>query len=200
MSEPAYPWERPLGAFPSAHGTTVFRIWAPRPQRIAVGAGGREHELGDAGFGLHEAELPIGSGEDYAYVLDGAELPDPCSRWQPAGLHGPSRVLDTSAFEWTNAGFTPPTTRDLVIYELHVGTFTEDGTFEAAIPHLSELRELGITAIELMPVAVFPGAHGWGYDGVYISAAHGSYGGPLGLQKLVDAAHGEGLAVLLDVV
>jgi maltooligosyltrehalose trehalohydrolase len=200
MSVPAYPWERPLGTFPTPHGATVFRVWAPRPQRIAVTVGGREHELQDAGFGLHEAELPIAPGEDYAYALDGAELPDPCSRWQPDGLRGPSRVLDTAAFVWTDDGFTPPAARALVIYELHVGAFTEEGTFEAAIPHLEGLRELGVSAIELMPIAEFPGAHGWGYDGVYISAAHGPYGGPLGLQKLVDAAHGEGLAVLLDVV
>ena len=139
-------------------------------------------------------------GTDYAYVVDGARLPDPCSRWQPEGLRGPSRVLDAGAFAWTDAGWEPPALRDLVIYELHVGTFTPEGTFEAAIPHLRGLRELGVTAIEVMPVAEFPGRHGWGYDGVYISAAHSAYGGPLGFQRLVDAAHAEGLAVILDVV
>lgn len=200
MSEPAYPWERPLGAFPTARNATAFRVWAPRPGRVVLRAGGREHELTEAGYGIWEAELPVGPGEDYAYLLDGAELPDPCSRWQPAGLRGPSRVLDAGAFEWTDEGFQAPELRDLVVYELHVGTFTADGTFEAAIPHLRGLRELGVTAIELMPVAEFPGAHGWGYDGVYLSAAHGPYGGPLGLQRLVDAAHREGLAVVLDVV
>jgi maltooligosyltrehalose trehalohydrolase len=200
MPEPIYPWEQPLGAFPTPDGATVFRVWAPQPERIAVRAGGSEHEMQDAGYGIHEAELPIARGEDYAYVLDGSELPDPCSRWQPAGLHGPSRVLDTRAFTWTDSGFTPPSTRELVIYELHVGVFTEEGTFEAAVPHLEELRELGVTAIELMPIGEFPGNHGWGYDGVYVSAAHEPYGGPLGLQTLVDAAHGAGLAVLLDVV
>jgi maltooligosyltrehalose trehalohydrolase len=109
-------------------------------------------------------------------------------------------VLDTGAFTWTDAGWTPPGLRDLVLYELHTGTFTPEGTFDAAIPHLAGLRALGVTAIEVMPVAEFPGRRGWGYDGVYLSAAHAAYGGPLGLQRLVDAAHAEGLAVILDVV
>jgi maltooligosyltrehalose trehalohydrolase len=109
-------------------------------------------------------------------------------------------VLDAGEFAWSDAGFTRPALRDVVLYELHVGTFTPEGTFDAAIPHLRALRELGVTAIELMPVAEFPGRHGWGYDGVYLSAAHSAYGGPLGLQQLVDAAHAEGLAVILDVV
>ena len=163
-------------------------------------SGGRDHELADAGFGVSEAELPVAAGEDYVYVIEGVEIPDPATRWQPAGLRGPSRVLDTGAFEWTDDGFTPPDLADSVIYELHVGTFTPEGTFDAVIPHLRGLRELGITTIELLPVAEFPGAHGWGYDGVYLSAAHSAYGGPVALQRLVDAAHAEGLAVLLDVV
>jgi maltooligosyltrehalose trehalohydrolase len=144
--------------------------------------------------------IEAGPGADYEYVLDGFPLPDPCSRWQPEGIRGPSRVLDTGAFEWTDADWQPPAVGELVLYELHIGTFTAAGTFEAVIPYLRELRELGVTAIELMPVNEFPGRHGWGYDGVYISAAQSSYGGPHGLQKLVDAAHHEGLAVLLDVV
>jgi maltooligosyltrehalose trehalohydrolase len=200
MSAPIYPWERPLGAFPTPQGDTAFRVWAPRAPRIALRAGDREHALEDVGFGIHEAQLAVAPGEDYSFLVNGVEIPDPSTRWQPAGLRGPSRVLDAGAFTWTDDGFTPPTMHDLVIYELHVGTFTAEGTFEAAIAHLKELRELGVTAIELMPVAEFPGSRGWGYDGVYISAAHGPYGGPLGLQKLVDAAHAAGLAVLLDVV
>ncbi len=119
---------------------------------------------------------------DYTYLVDGAELPDPCSRWQPEGIRGPSRLLDP-AFDWTDQGWAPPGIDDLVLYELHVGTFTAEGTFEAAIPHLRGLRELGVTAIELMPVAEFPGRHGWGYDGVYLSAAHSAYGGPHGLRQ-----------------
>jgi maltooligosyltrehalose trehalohydrolase len=196
----AYPWEAPLGAFPGPGGGTRFRVWAPRAETLALAAGGAEHALEPAGYGVFAAELPFGAGTDYAYVVDGAELPDPGSRWQPGGLRGPSRVLDPAAFAWTDAGFAPASLRDTVLYELHVGTFTAEGTFEAVIPHLGELAALGVTTLELMPVAEFPGRHGWGYDGVYISAAHSAYGGPHGLARLVDAAHGTGLGVVLDVV
>ena len=178
MSDPPLPFERPLGARPIGDGTTAFRVWAPRAERIALRAGGSDHELADAGLGVREAVLPVAAGEDYVFVIDGHELPDPCSRRQPAGLRGPSRVLDTAAFAWTDDGFEAPALADSVIYELHVGTFTEEGTFDAAIPHLRGLRELGVTTIELLPVAAFPGEHGWGYDGVYLSAAHEPYGGP----------------------
>jgi maltooligosyltrehalose trehalohydrolase len=194
-----YPFERPLGAFPAGDGTAEFRVWAPRPEAIRLRVGDREHELADAGYGIREATVEAAPGEDYAYVISGIEFPDPASRWQANGLRGRSQLLDTR-FEWTDEGFEAPALRDSVIYELHVGTFTPEGTFEAAIPHLRGLRELGVTTLELMPVAAFPGNHGWGYDGVYISATHDPYGGPHGLQKLVDAAHAEGLAVLLDVV
>jgi maltooligosyltrehalose trehalohydrolase len=194
------PWEAPLGAFPTPGGNTRFCVWAPRAGELALDRDGAQTRLEAAGYGVFEAEIPATPGTDYAYLVDGARLPDPCSRWQPAGLRGPSRVLDTAAFTWTDGGWQPPELRDLVISELHAGTFTQEGTFEAAIPHLRGLRELGVTAIELMPVAEFPGRHGWGYDGVYISAAHSAYGGPLALQRLVDAAHAEGLAVILDVV
>jgi maltooligosyltrehalose trehalohydrolase len=191
--------ERPLGAFPRGDGRAEFRVWAPAPRDVRLRVGGREHPMGDAGLGVREAVVEAEPGEDYVYVLDGTELPDPATRWQPGGLRGPSRLLDT-AFAWTDGGFSPPALRDSVIYELHVGTFTPEGTFDAVVPRLRELRELGVTTLELMPVAEFPGRHGWGYDGVYLSAAQSSYGGPLGLQRLVDAAHGEGLAVVLDVV
>jgi maltooligosyltrehalose trehalohydrolase len=125
-------------------------------------------------------------------------LPDPCSRFQPEGIKGPSRIVDTSAFEIAPG---PAIALDeLVLYELHVGTFSREGTFDGVIPHLAELRELGVTALELMPVATFPGERGWGYDGVYAYAPHPAYGGPAGLARLVDAAHREGLGVVLDVV
>jgi maltooligosyltrehalose trehalohydrolase len=195
-----YPFERSLGAFPRSDSRTDFRVWAPRPDAVRLRVGDADHELAPAGYGILEATVEAAPGADYAYVIAGIEFPDPASRWQPHGLRGRSRVLDTAAFEWTDAGFEPPPLADTVLYELHVGTFTAEGTFEAAIPQLRGLRELGITAIELMPVAAFPGRHGWGYDGVYISAAHDPYGGPHGLQRLVDAAHAEGLAVVLDVV
>ena len=200
MREPSLPFERRLGAFALGDGHAGFRVWAPRPDRIALRVDGREHALEPAGLGVFEAVVEAEPGADYEYLLDGSALPDPCSRWQPAGIRGPSRLLDPGAFGWTDDGWQPPALRDLVIYELHVGTFSAEGTFEAAIPHLRALRELGVTAIEVMPVGEFPGRHGWGYDGVYVSAAQSSYGGPQGLQRLVDAAHREGLAVILDVV
>jgi len=195
-----YPFERRLGAFPSGDGTTEFRVWAPTRPGVRLRVGQADYDLADAGNGIREATAAAAPGDDYAYVIEEIEFPDPASRWQPHGLRGRSRVVDAGAFEWTDDGFEPPALRDTVLYELHVGTFTPEGTFEAAIPHLRGLRELGVTTIELMPVAAFPGRHGWGYDGVYLSAAHDPYGGPLGLQRLVDAAHAEGLAVVLDVV
>src|ERR1700710_1608223 len=105
---PAYPFERPLGAFPQRNGRTEFRVWAPEPERIALRVGDREHALQDAGYGIHEATVDAAPGEDYAYVVDGATFPDPCSRWQPEGLRGPSRVFDATAFEWTDGTFRPP--------------------------------------------------------------------------------------------
>jgi maltooligosyltrehalose trehalohydrolase len=198
--QPEYPWEAPLGAVPVPGGNTRFRVWAPRAREIALERAGARAALEPQGYGVYATELPANPGTDYAYVVDGEALPDPCSRWQPGGLRGPSRVLDAGAFTWTDGDWDPPRLEDLVLYELHVGTFTPEGTFEAVIPHLAQLRELGITAIELMPVAEFPGRHGWGYDGVYLNAAHSAYGGPLGLQKLVDAAHAQQIAVILDVV
>jgi maltooligosyltrehalose trehalohydrolase len=199
MSGP-YPFERRFGAFPTGDGRAEFRLWAPSRDEVALRVGDREHTLEPAGHGVLEATVDARPGEDYGYLTEGIEFPDPASRWQANGLRGRSRLLDPSVFTWTDEGFEAPSLRDTVLYELHVGTFTDEGTFEAAIPHLRGLRELGVTTIELMPVAAFPGRHGWGYDGVYISAAHDPYGGPEGLQHFVDAAHGEGLAVLLDVV
>ena len=193
------PWEAPLGAFPSSGGTR-FRVWAPRATELALECEGVREPLEPAGLGVFATELAAAPGSDYAYLVNGVRLPDPCSRWQPEGLRGSSRVLDTDTFAWSDSGHRAPPLGDLVLYELHVGTFTREGTFEAAIPQLRELRELGVTGIEVMPVAEFPGRHGWGYDGVYIAAAHSAYGGPLGLQRLVDAAHAEGLAVILDVI
>jgi maltooligosyltrehalose trehalohydrolase len=187
---------RQLGAVPVEPGVVEFRVWTPDAGAVTVGGRPLEPE----GDGCFAARLPARPGDDYRFRLDdGAELADPCSRWQPGGLRGPSRVLDTGAFEWTAA---PPrlSLEELVVYELHVGTFTPEGTFEAAIPRLPELAELGVTAIELMPVATFPGERGWGYDGVFTSAPHRAYGGPHGLARLVDAAHAAGLGVVLDVV
>jgi maltooligosyltrehalose trehalohydrolase len=195
-----FPFLRPLGATPAGDGTVEFRVWAPRAAHVAVRIRGEEHALEPEGHGIRSARVEAGHGEDYVLLLDGEAWPDPCTRWQPEGLRGPSRVLDPGALEWRAQGWQGVEPRDLVLYELHVGTFTSAGTFEAAIPHLRALRELGVTALELMPVAEFPGRHGWGYDGVYLWAAHSAYGGPEGLARLVDAAHAEGLAVILDAV
>ena len=142
-----------------------------------------------------------GAGVDYSFRLDGQEwLPDPRSRWQPAGVAGPSRGYDDDAFAWTDAGWRGIPLTGAVIYELHIGTFTPAGTFDAAIERLDHLTALGVDAVELMPVAAFPGERGWGYDGVGLWAVHEPYGGPDGLKRLVDACHARGLAVLLDVV
>ncbi|HTX46821.1 MAG TPA: malto-oligosyltrehalose trehalohydrolase [Solirubrobacteraceae bacterium] len=192
------PWERPLGAWPLSDEEVAFRVWAPRAESVSVSLGRRDAAaLDDAGYGVYEGVLAASAGDDYRFVLDGRKLPDPCSRWQPKGLRGPSRVLGPSR---PRALAPRPSLRELVVYELHVGTFSSDGTFEGAIPYLRGLASLGVTAIELMPVAEFPGARGWGYDGVYLSAAQSSYGGPHGFARLVDAAHDAGLAVILDVV
>jgi maltooligosyltrehalose trehalohydrolase len=177
-----------------------FRVWAPRAEAVGLRIGDEPIQLTDAGFDVYEALVTVSPGADYRFVLDGHELPDPCSRWQPAGLRGPSRVLDARALPGRADGFSAPPLREWVVYELHVGTFTPEGTFAAAAQHLRALAKLGVRAIEIMPVAEFPGARGWGYDGVYISAAQSSYGGPSGLADLVAAAHREGLAVILDVV
>jgi maltooligosyltrehalose trehalohydrolase len=195
VSDP-FPWERPLGSRPLGDGTVEFRVWAPRADSIALALGDRELALDDVGYGVYETVVDAADGDDYWYVVDGRRLPDPCSRSQPQGLRGPSRVLDVTPAERS----AMPGSAELVIYELHIGTFTLEGTFEAAAEHLGELAEIGITAIEVMPVAEFPGHHGWGYDGVYISAPHSAYGGPTGLAKLVAAAHEHGLEVVLDVV
>ena len=184
-----------LGAVPVEPGRTHFRVWAPQARSVAV----RGEQLEDAGEGFWAGEVAVASGDDYRFVLDGGEdWPDPCSRWQPDGVRGPSRVLDTSAFEI--APGPELSLEELVLYELHVGTFSREGTFDGVIPRLAGLRELGVTAIELMPVATFPGERGWGYDGLYTSAVHPAYGGPVGLARLVDAAHRESLGVVLDVV
>jgi maltooligosyltrehalose trehalohydrolase len=195
----AFPFQRPLGAVPLRHGQTSFRVWAPGKQ-VAVRLGDEDIPLEDAGYGVHEATLDAAAGDDYRFVVDGEAYPDPCSRWQPEGIRGPSRIVDPLGFLWSDLDFRLPGIQDAVIYELHIGTFTPEGTFDAAIPHLRELADLGVTAIEIMPVAEFPGERGWGYDGIYLSAAQSSYGGPHGLQRLVNAAHAEGLAVILDVV
>lgn len=192
-----YPWERPLGARPIDDRLTEFRVWAPTAGRLFVRVGETEVALEDEGHSVFSAVVPAPAGTDYWFVLDGQPLPDPASRWQSDGLRGPSRVFAPTR----PRPLAQPIDLDhLVIYELHIGTFSLEGTFNGAIPYLDGLAELGITAIEVMPIAEFPGARGWGYDGVYLSAAQSSYGGPQRLLTFIEAAHARGIAVILDVV
>ncbi|TMQ20143.1 MAG: malto-oligosyltrehalose trehalohydrolase, partial [Candidatus Rokuibacteriota bacterium] len=191
-----------LGAILQEGGTT-FRVWAPRCRGVDVILEGRKPEaLTPRDDGVFERLVAgVSAASRYQYRLDGERYrPDPVSRFQPEGVHGPSVVVDPSRFPWTDQGFRGHALTDLVFYELHVGTFTAAGTFEAVIPHLPHLVDLGITAIEIMPVAEFPGSRNWGYDGVHLYAPQSTYGGPRGLRRLVDAAHAHGLSVFLDVV
>jgi maltooligosyltrehalose trehalohydrolase len=187
-----------LGGLPVGPDRIEFRVWAPRAASVAVRVGEAVHALERADDGTWSGALSGRAGDDYLFLVDGREAPDPCSRWQPDGLRGPSRVVDTASFDI--APGPDLTLEDLLLYELHVGTFSRERTFDGVVERLRELRELGVTAIELMPVATFPGNRNWGYDGVYTFAPHHAYGGPHGLARLVDAAHREGLAVILDVV
>jgi maltooligosyltrehalose trehalohydrolase len=181
-------------------------VWAPKATNVELVliSGGEQLVVpmasAEDGHFLCERE-GVAEGLRYAYRLDGGPLrPDPCSRWQPDGVHRPSALCFPENFTWTDQGFQSVPREQLVFYELHVGTFTPEGTFDAVIPRLPEIKELGATAIELMPVAQFPGERNWGYDGVYLYAPQNSYGGPHGLARLVNAAHELGLAVFLDVV
>jgi len=176
-------------------------VWAPAAERVEAVLTDRGLAMHEAGGGWWLAEEDVRPGSDYRFSLDGADpLPDPRSPWQPQGVHGPSRTLDPSGFEWRDAGWQPPPLAAGLVYEMHVGTFSEAGTFEGAIDRLGHLVELGVTHVELLPVAEFPGQRGWGYDGVDLYAPHHAYGGPHGLGRLVDACHARGLAVILDVV
>jgi maltooligosyltrehalose trehalohydrolase len=182
----------------------VFEVWAPKAEKLAVRVDGRTSRMsGPDRQGWWQVELAdAGHGSSYAFLIDDDEkcYPDPRSRWQPEGVHGPSRLYDQNAFLWQDSAFQAPPLSCAIIYELHVGTFTPDGTLDSAIQRLKYLLELGITHIELMPVASFEGVHGWGYDGVALFSVHEPYGGPDALKRFVNAAHKHGLAVLLDVV
>jgi maltooligosyltrehalose trehalohydrolase len=177
-------------------------VWAPSATSVAMITANERVEMHRANDGWWHAELcPELSRADYAFSLDGGPpLPDPRSPYQPNGVHGMSRPVDHSTFEWRNTKWQQAPLSSAIIYECHVGTFTQSGTFDAAVEHLDYLRDLGVTHIELMPVAEFSGARGWGYDGVDLFAPHHSYGGPDAMKRFVDAAHGHGLGVILDVV
>lgn len=181
----------------------LFRVWAPFAEQVDVKIGELPWRLSRVAGGWWEVSVSAAdSGTDYGFVLNGdvTVLPDPRSLWQPYGVHGLSRLLDQAAFAWTDSEWRAPELKDAVIYELHVGTFTPEGTFAAVEERLEYLKSLGVTHVELMPVASFPGMRGWGYDGVDLFAPQERYGGPDGLKHFVNAAHAQGLAVLLDVV
>jgi maltooligosyltrehalose trehalohydrolase len=193
-----------IGAVFTAEGACRFRVWAPRARQVRLrllGEPDRFVPLAAGPNGYFETTLPdIRPGQRYFYRLDdGPDRPDPASRWQPEGVHGPSAVVDPT-FAWNDGDWRGRDLREFVIYELHIGTFTPEGTFDSAIGQLDRLRDLGITAVEVMPVSQFPGARNWGYDGAYPFATQNSYGGVAGFQRFVDACHVRGIACLLDVV
>jgi len=200
--------EEKLGAVWSSDGTCKFLLWAPRAKKVDVriegaGAAGKGRTISldslDRGY-FFGVVKDVAAGALYQYVLDGkAARPDPVSRFQPRGVHGPSQVVQ-DRFDWNDAEWRGLDLKKYVLYELHVGTFTPEGTFDAIISRIANLKELGITVIELMPLAQFPGGRNWGYDGVYQFAVQDSYGGPDGLKKLVNACHQQGMGIVLDVV
>ncbi|PRY15527.1 maltooligosyl trehalose hydrolase [Pontibacter ummariensis] len=194
-----------VGAEYTGNGHCRFTVWAPEKERMVlhlVQPEDRLVEMDRATWGYFTVELDnLYPGARYFYRPEGEkDYPDPASYYQPEGVHGPSEVIDHASHLWRDTSWQNLPLQDLVLYELHVGTFTPEGTFEAIIPRLEELKETGINALELMPVAQFPGDRNWGYDGTYPYAVQQSYGGPEGLKKLVDACHAQGIAVFLDVV
>jgi maltooligosyltrehalose trehalohydrolase len=179
-----------------------FSVWAPVPSQVDVVVDGRPYSMdkGDTGW-WHRSVPDAGPGCRYGFRLDGGEpRPDPRSASQPDGVHGLSEVIDHRAYAWTDPGWRGVSARGMTLYELHIGTFTPEGTFDAAIGRLEHLVQLGVDAVEVMPIAEFPGRRGWGYDGVDLYAPHHGYGGPDGFVRFVDACHSQGLGVVLDVV
>jgi maltooligosyltrehalose trehalohydrolase len=179
-----------------------IQLWAPEARTVSIEIAGRTLPLREAGAGWWQIQTHLAShGTDYGIRLDhGPILPDPRSGWQPYGSGGASRIIDHSRFQWNDSGFQAGPLSAAIIYELHIGTFSPEGSFAGAAARLDHLAKLGATHVELMPVNGFPGRRGWGYDGVNLFAPHEAYGGPDGLKGLVDRCHGQGLAVLLDVV
>ena len=193
----------PFGATVGADGSVKFRLWAPSHSEVHLELDGATLvPMRQAGDGWHELVThSAGPGSHYRFSLpDGSLVPDPASRRQPDDVHGPSEVVDPTAYDWEDAAWAGRRWEEAILYELHVGTFTPEGTFRAVIPKLEHLVALGITAIEIMPIGAFPGRRNWGYDGVLPYAPDAVYGRPEDLKALVDACHAHGLMVLLDVV
>ncbi|MBK5259357.1 MAG: malto-oligosyltrehalose trehalohydrolase [Thermoanaerobaculia bacterium] len=202
-SAPTRPFGLPLGAILDGE-RCEFRVWAPARKSVEVkllGGNERRIPMTKTADGYHEATVNnCPAGTRYIFVLDGnVERADPASRLQPDGVHKASEVVSRE-FAWTDSKWRGIPLEEHVIYEMHVGTFTPEGAFDAVIGRLDQLKDLGVNAIELLPIAQFPGTRNWGYDGVYVGAAQNSYGGPLGLKRLADAGHARGMALLLDVV
>ncbi len=194
---------RSHGPLVAADGTTTFRVWAPHAGGVELVVSDRRQPMDPQPHGWFQLRTEAGHGDDYGFRLDGGEVrPDPASRWQPGGVHGRSRVVDAASFGWSPGERTwrAAPLGAAAIYELHVGTFTREGTLAAAAERLPALVELGITHVEVMPVNAFNGTAGWGYDGVAWYAVHEPYGGPTAFAAFVDAAHRAGLAVVLDGV
>ncbi len=179
-----------------------FSVWAPYPKSMKVRINGTDHAMERSDGGWWRTSIDVPSGTDYAFILndDAMPYPDPRGLRQPAGVHGPSQTYDHNAFEWHDAVWAGAPLSGGVLYEIHVGTFTRGGTFDSAIERLPYLADLGITHVELMPIAEFPGEFGWGYDGVALFAVTENYGGPDGLKRFIDACHQNCLSVILDVV
>src|SRR5262245_36688452 len=196
-------WTPSLGAWID-DAATHFRVWAPDANSVALILEGGQpaRPLSSDGAGYHFGRFAdLNPGTRYRYRLDDSRpLPDPASRAQPEGVHGPSAIVDARRFEWKVRHWPGTVPDELVVYELHVGAFTPEGTFSAAADRLELLARLGITAIELMPIADFPGRWNWGYDGVSLFAPARCYGSPDDLRRLIDRAHDLGLAAVLDVV
>jgi maltooligosyltrehalose trehalohydrolase len=193
-----------IGAHYLSDGRCEFSVWAPNLESVAVQIVSPQEQLlpmqkDEWGYWKTTVQS-IEPGTLYFYQLNGDNRPDPASHFQPKDVHEASSVVDHSQMQWSDANWSGIPLEEMIIYELHVGTFTPEGTFEAIIPRLKDLKELGVNAIEIMPVAQFPGDRNWGYDGVYPFAVQNSYGGPAGLKKLIDAAHQQGISVILDVV
>src|SRR5215469_12396242 len=192
----------PFGAEIQADGGLRFRLWAPSHRKVRIELDGATAIMTALGGGWHELVTDrAGAGTQYRFVLpDGLRVPDPASRYQPEDVHGPSEVIDPATYFWRDADWAGRPWQEAVVYELHVGTFTPEGTFRAAIGKLGHLAALGITAIEIMPIGDFPGKRNWGYDGVLPYAPDSSYGRPEDFRAFVEAAHARQIMVILDVV
>src|SRR5487761_1175617 len=194
--------ELPFGAEPVAEGVR-FRLWAPKAQSVALALEGKDGAVSmtveaDGWFALTTRAASAGS--RYRYIVDGQAVPDPAARFQPHDVHGASEVIDAEAYDWQDGAWRGRKWEEIVLYELHVGAFSESGDYAGVEHHLDHLAALGVTALELMPLATFAGRRGWGYDGVLPFAPAPCYGRPEELKRLVDTCHRRGFAVFLDVV